>query len=61
MSDHDHDEEVHLPSPSVWPFTVAGGFTLMGFGILTSLALSALGLVFLIWGLYGWIQELRRA
>ena len=50
----------HLPSASVWPFTVAGGFTLVAFGILTSLALSALGLVLMIWGLFGWIHELRR-
>jgi hypothetical protein len=49
----------HLASPSVWPFTVAGGFTLVGFGIMTSLALSAVGLVLMAIGLYGWIQELR--
>ena len=30
--------EHHLPSPSMWPMTVAGGLTLAGFGILTSLA-----------------------
>jgi hypothetical protein len=49
----------HLPSPSVWPFTVAGGFTLVGFGILSSPALSALGVLLMAVGLYGWIQELR--
>jgi hypothetical protein len=49
----------HLASPSVWPFTAAGGFTLLAFGILSSLALSLLGLALLIVGLYGWIQELR--
>ena len=49
----------HLPSPSAWPFTVAGGFTLLTFGIITSLALSVLGVALLIAGLYGWIQELR--
>jgi hypothetical protein len=31
----------------------------MGFGLLTSLALSGLGAVLLVWGLFGWIQELR--
>lgn len=49
----------HLPSPSVWPMTVAGGFSLAAFGVLTSLTLSVLGALLMIWGLYGWIQELR--
>ena len=31
----------------------------MAFGVATSLALSALGVVLLAWGLVGWIQELR--
>ena len=56
MNEH---ERHHLPTPSVWPVTVAGGFTLMAFGLLTSLALSLLGVVLLLWGLYGWIQDLR--
>ena len=55
MNEHD----VHLPSPSVWPVTLAGGIALLGFGVLTSLALSALGAVLLVWALTGWIQELR--
>jgi hypothetical protein len=49
----------HLPSPSIWPATVGAGFTLVAFGVLTALALSVLGLVFMVWGLYGWIQEMR--
>jgi hypothetical protein len=49
----------HLPSPSVWPFTVAAGATLMAFGVATSLLLSLLGLVLLAYGLFGWIRELR--
>jgi Cytochrome c oxidase subunit IV len=55
MNEHD----VHLPSPSVWPVTLACGITLVGFGVLTSLALSALGAIMLAWALVGWIQELR--
>lgn len=49
----------HLPSPSVWPASVAGGFTLLAFGLLTALGLSILGAVLMAWGLYSWIQELR--
>jgi hypothetical protein len=52
-------EQVHLPSPSIWPLTLGGGVTLMAFGVLTSLALTALGFVLLVWSLFGWIQELR--
>ncbi len=49
----------HLPSPSVWPVTIALGFTLLAFGILTAVGLSILGAVLMAWGLYSWIQELR--
>jgi hypothetical protein len=55
----DEHEHEHMPSPSVWPMTVAGGVTLVGFGLLTSVALSLLGVVLMAWGLFGWIQELR--
>jgi hypothetical protein len=44
---------------SVWPFTVGAGVTLMAFGVVTSLLLSALGVVLLAYGLAGWIRELR--
>jgi len=50
----------HLPSPSVWPMTLAGGVTLVGFGVLTSIALSILGALLMAWALFSWIQELRR-
>jgi hypothetical protein len=49
----------HIPSPSVWPLTVGGGFSLLAFGLLTSVALSILGVALMVWGLYGWIRELR--
>jgi hypothetical protein len=49
----------HLPAPSIWPATVGAAVALMAFGVATSLALSALGVLLLAYGLYGWIQELR--
>jgi Zn-dependent protease len=49
----------HLPAPSMWPATVGAAVSLMAFGVATNLALSALGLVLLAFGLYRWIQELR--
>jgi hypothetical protein len=48
----------HLPSPSTHPLIAAAGFTLIGFGILTSLAFSVGGLCVLAWGLAGWIREM---
>jgi hypothetical protein len=49
----------HLPALSIWPATVGAAVALMAFGVATSLALSALGVLLLAYGLYGWIQELR--
>jgi hypothetical protein len=43
----------------VWPLTVAGGLSLVGFGVLSSVALTVLGFTLMIWGVFRWIQELR--
>ena len=56
----DPDHSVHLPEPSVWPFVVGAGVTLMAFGVPTSLIFSLFGLVLLIWGLSGWIREISQ-
>jgi hypothetical protein len=61
MTHHDEHEEVHLPAPSVWPVVVGAGVSLGAFGVVTTYALSALGVVLLAWGLSGWIGELRHA
>ena len=50
--------DFHLPAPSLNPLIVAAGFTLIGFGILTSPVFSVVGLVVLAWGLAGWIREM---
>ena len=50
---------MNLPGPSIWPATVGAAVALMAFGVATSLALSALGVLLLAYGLFGWIQELR--
>jgi hypothetical protein len=54
-------EDVHLPSPSVWPFVVGAGVSLLAFGVPTSVAFSALGGVLVAVGLWGWIEDLRHA
>ena len=50
----------HLPAPSIWPATVGAAVALTAFGVATNLALSALGVLLLAFGLFGWFQELRR-
>lgn len=50
---------IHLPRPTVWPAVVGLGVTLALAGIVTSWAFSALGIVALLWGLGGWIGDLR--
>ena len=37
---------------------VGAGVTLLAFGIPTSLVFSAVGLVLMAYGLYGWIREM---
>ena len=48
----------HLPAPSVWPFTLGAGVTLLAFGIPTSLWFSLFGAVVMTIGLVGWIREM---
>jgi hypothetical protein len=62
----DHDEEpsdpgenIHLPPPTIWPVTVAAGVALAGFGLVTTEVVSIVGLLVMVWGINGWIQELR--
>ena len=52
-------EEVHLPSPSIWPAALAGGLTLLFFGLLTNYAFCAFGAALMAYALRGWIGELR--
>ena len=60
MSDEHGTPGVHLPSPSVWPFVLGGGVTLMAFGVPTNLLFSLVGVILVAWALAGWIGELRR-
>jgi hypothetical protein len=53
--------EEHLPSPSVWPFVVGAGVASAALGVATTFALCGLGAVLFIWGMSGWIGDLRHA
>ena len=52
-------EAVHLPHGSIWPAGLAAGVTLLAFGVLTSYAFSAIGLVVFVLSLAEWVGELR--
>ncbi len=52
--------KIHLPEPSVWPAVLAGGITLLTFGVVSNLTFSAAGLLLIAGALAGWIRELCR-
>jgi hypothetical protein len=58
--EHDDAGEHDLPHESLSPITMAAGIGLLGFGLLTSLAFSIVGLVVMVWALMSWIEEMRR-
>lgn len=49
--------EMELPAPTIWPFVLAFGFTLVFAGLLTSVSISILGAVIAITGCVGWFRE----
>ncbi len=53
----DPHEHIHLPPPSYYPLLIGVGFTLIGIGALSHLALVALGAVVVIYGVWGWTLE----
>lgn len=48
-----------LPHESLAPITLAAGIGLLGFGLLTNLAFSIVGIATMGWALATWIGELR--
>jgi hypothetical protein len=49
--------EIEVPAPTSWPLVLAFGFTLMFAGLLTSLSVTALGVVLALAGCVGWFRE----
>jgi hypothetical protein len=50
--------EIEVPASTAWPVVLAFGFILMFAGLLTSVSVSALGLVLSVAGCVGWFREL---
>src|ERR1700690_187937 len=49
--------EIEVPAPTLWPFVLAFGFTLLFAGLVTSLSVSLLGAVLSLAGCIGWFRE----
>jgi hypothetical protein len=50
-------EMIELPAPTSWPFVTAFGLALLLAGLVTTLAVSALGLVIVLRGAAGWFRD----
>src|SRR5450432_2700885 len=50
--------EIEVPASTAWPIVLAFGFILLFAGLLTSVSVSALGLVLSVAGCVGWFREL---
>jgi hypothetical protein len=67
---HDHDavtalppgwsrpKPEHIPRPTYWPAVMAVGVTFMFWGVVTSFAVSVVGLLLFIIALAGWIGDM---
>ena len=53
--------EVHVPSPSFWPITLAAGLALIAIGVVSSIFISLLGVIITIAAIAGWALENRKA
>jgi hypothetical protein len=53
----DHNESVS--QGSIWPAALALGLSLLAFGVVTSGAFTAVGIVIALAGTAGWISALR--
>ncbi len=49
----------HLPRPTYWPVVLAVGVMFLAWGIVTTIAISIIGVTLLALGIGGWIGELR--
>ena len=52
-------EPQKLPHPTVWPATLSLGVTLMAFGVVTSGIMSITGTILFLFGVAGWVEDLR--
>ena len=49
--------KIEVPAPTPWPFVTAFGLALLVAGLITSLAVSVVGLVVILFGAVGWFRD----
>jgi cytochrome c oxidase subunit 1 len=50
-------QHVHLPSPSYWPIVLAFGLPLLGYGLMYTYWLTAVGALVILVSIFGWALE----
>src|SRR5215470_645594 len=55
--ERERPKSVDLPRPTAWPMVMAFGITLLFAGLVTNLAVSAVGAVLMLAGAVGWFRE----
>ncbi len=53
-------EQIHLPGPSIIPFAMAIGITLIVIGTTLSWYISIIGGIVFVWTLILWVRDTRR-
>jgi len=51
--------DIHMPGPSFWPITLAGGLVLIAIGTVSSFVISIVGILVLLIAIGGWAMENR--
>src|SRR5262245_56389103 len=54
---HKSDDRIEVPAPTPWPFVTAFGLTLIFAGLVTSLAVTVVGFVVVLFGAVGWFRN----
>jgi hypothetical protein len=52
----EHENRIHMPTPTAWPMVLALGVTLLIAGMVTSVAVSFLGLTLMLFSSIGWFR-----
>jgi cytochrome c oxidase subunit 1 len=56
--EHAHGHGIHMPDPSYWPFVLGLGLPLLGYAaVFQNVWFVPFGLVLVLFGLFGWVQE----
>ncbi|MGO8719646.1 MAG: hypothetical protein ACLQMO_10550 [Acidobacteriaceae bacterium] len=48
---------IHMPAPTAWPFVLALGVTFLFAGLVTAWAISALGIILMVFASVGWFRD----